>query len=145
SLLKVIEYLSDIIFGYFQQLSLSDLLGKSQLLRSVIFIFVFGTGYIITTNLIFILLLLTISLLLRLLLYDVKKSKLDINLLRSILQNKELEVKTIALSNTTLGITLLVDSLTVNVPRYLLEYNTDIIIVGYFSSIYYIIVAASLV
>src|SRR5699024_6574341 len=68
-----------------------------------------------------------------------------INLLRSILQNKELEVKTIALSNTTLGITLLVDSLTVNVPRYLLEYNTDIIIVGYFSSIYYIIVAASLV
>jgi len=145
SLLKVIEYLSDIIFGYFQQLSLSDLIGKSQLLRSVIFILVFGTGYIITTNLIFTLLLLNIAMLLRLLLYDVKKSKLDINLLRSILQNKELEVKTIALSNTTLGITLLVDSLTVNVPRYLLEYNTDIIIVGYFSSIYYIIVAASLV
>lgn len=140
---KFFEYISDIIFGYYQQLNDIERVGISQFFRGILNIVFFGVTYVLTNNLLMSIFAMNISMIIILIKNDLKNINLDLNkLFESI--NKKSFIEIIK-DNLSLSFSLLIVSLIVNIPKLYLEHFQTAKELAYFSGIYYIITIVNLV
>jgi len=136
---KVIESLSELTHGYFQQKERMDYAGKSLILKSISSIIAFSVVFIITRNLLFSLIALNVVWFFRLLLFDLK----IVSKYTEVKPNYS-NIKSILLLGLPLGFVSIINSLNTNIPRYFLENYYNIEQLGYFSAIAYILVVGNL-
>lgn len=136
---KVIESLSELTHGYFQQKERMDYAGKSLILKSISSIMAFSVVFIITRNLLFSLIALNVVWFFRLLLFDLK----IVSKYTEVKPNYS-NIKSILLLGLPLGFVSIINSLNTNIPRYFLENYYNIEQLGYFSAIAYILVVGNL-
>jgi O-antigen/teichoic acid export membrane protein len=139
-LVKYIEALSDICMGYFQKEGKVDLIGKSQLYRGISTSVTVIIIYIFSNNIIFSCLGLLIVMVLRYILFDLKKLR-TITDVSPIFNNSWFELMLMTLP---LGVSSLIGSLNTNIPRYFLDHFWGVEEVGIFSALYFILIAGNM-
>lgn len=138
---KIIESLSDVFFGYFQQKERMEFIAKSQITKGVLTIIIVSTLLFITENLFISLLGLNLVWLSVLFFYDLKnirKFNIKFNCKFNIKR-----VRSIIKLSLPLGIVVLIVSLNTNLPRILVEKLLDIKALGIFASISYFVLVGS--
>lgn len=140
-LIKFIESLSDITFGYFQKNGEINLIGKSQLYRGIYGVLVFSITYYISEDLKLSVIAILLVMILRLFFYDLYNLRKKIKI-KPVINITSLNLIKLAYP---LGFTALIGSLLTNLPRYFLDYYAGVVSVGVFSALYYILVASNMV
>ena len=140
-LVKYIESLSDICMGFFQKKDRIDLIGKSQLYRGILTVIIVGLLFFIFRNIIIAVIGLLILMIIRFLIYDLKNVKQFIHI-RPVFDNTWYTLLKVAFP---LGIVSLINSLNTNIPRYFLEYFSDLSEVGIYSALSYILIASGMI
>jgi len=134
---KITESFSDLYYGLFQYNEKLDLVAKSTIFRGVVGTFAFGIFYSIFGDLKIALISMLLIWILNLLTYDIKKSKKFLPVSSNEVQyNKVLSLMKIGFP---LGLVALIASLNVNFPRILIEKYLTIEDLGYFATIFYMV------
>lgn len=137
---KVFESISDVLYGQLQKKERLDLVAKSRILKGILSFGLFSMIMVFTTNLILATFGLMLTWFFVLIVYDFritnKFGKILINL------NKGQQLLILKLT-IPLGLAQLIASLISNIPRYFIEYYHDIVTLGFFSAIIYIITAGT--
>jgi len=157
-LAKVIESIGDVLYGLMQKNEKMDLVARSMLIKGTISIVFCGGTFILTQNIVLSLLGLILAWLLTVVLYDARMTIITLSGesdRRSIFdhfQEFARELKPIwsryhLTSLTRIALPLaavaVIDSLNVNVPRYMIQYHLGESGVGHFSAIAYAMVVGS--
>ena len=137
---KYFESLSDLCFGFFQKNNRIDLMGKSQFYRGILNVLIVGILFIITKSVIVSIVGLLLLMLFRLITYDLSNVKKYTTIAPDFKFNWILLIK----MTYPLGFVSLINSLNTNIPRYFLEYFSDINEVGIYSALAYILTASNL-
>ena len=140
SLARAIESISDVLFGQMQKNERMDYTAKSVILKGIISLIIFTIVMFTTANLILSTSAYFISWLLILIIYDYPRARIFSHFK---LEFKVKKLKSLFWLSIPLGIAQLIGSLNVNVPRYILEYYYDPILLGFFGAIIYIISAGN--
>lgn len=137
---KYFESLSDLCFGFFQKNNRIDLMGKSQFYRGILNVLIVGILFILTKSVIISVIGLLLLMLFRLISYDLSNVKKYTTI------TPDFKFNWIVLIKMTypLGFVSLINSLNTNIPRYFLEYFSDINEVGIYSALAYILTASNL-
>ncbi len=130
---KFMDSIFDIYYGQYQRDSNFKSIYKSKVIRSISNILSFTVTYYFTKNLIFSLIIYTLSSLIIYLIYDFRVYKINIkNLKHSILFK-------VFIISLPLAISSFLISLNTNIPRILLENKVGIITLGAFGSFIYLL------
>jgi O-antigen/teichoic acid export membrane protein len=137
SFIKLLESISDIFYGKFQQDERFDDISKSLIIRGVSYIVLYFVGVFFFKSLLLGVLLVNVSLVF-LLYYDFKK-------LNERLSLKFEKSKLIMLTKKSLplGIVVLIISLIDNIPKYFIEYKIGTSELGFYTSIVYVTIIGS--
>jgi O-antigen/teichoic acid export membrane protein len=135
---KVIESISDVIFGLFQKNERMDLISVSKVFKGLASVIMFSLTMYISNSLIMSLLALILSWILVLVVYDIKNAK---HITRTIpILDKGVMYKVFILT-FPLGVYHMLGSLNTNIPRYLLEMTEGEAVLGYFAALAYVVIA----
>lgn len=137
---KIIESISDVVYGLLQRNEYMDKISVSMILRGVLSLFGLGIVVWITKSIVFGTIALAITWFIVLVLYDLKNA-VNFALLKPLFQFST--IKKIVKLSLPLGVVLMLGSLNTNLPRYFLEFFTDEETLGYFSAMAYLIVAGN--
>lgn len=140
ALTKIIESLSDLLYGFFQQKERMELISKSTILRGVLSLVIAVLVLFFTNSLIITLLGISFSWLIVFLFYDVKNLYEFSSSLKPEFTRKNLNIIKLALP---LGIVVMIVSLNTNLPKILIENMLDAKALGYFASISYLVFIGS--
>ncbi|MDT8860305.1 oligosaccharide flippase family protein [Alkalihalobacillus sp. MEB130] len=140
ALVKLVESLSDVCYGKFQQVENIRLIAISKLWRALFSILAFFTGLLLFNSLVFALIGQLLLWIIVLIFHDLKViiENSDINVFKGRISKNEL--KSLAIVALPLGITATLDSLNTNVPRYFISYFQDEEALGIFAGITYIMI-----
>ncbi|MCP1160720.1 oligosaccharide flippase family protein [Bacillus infantis] len=138
ALCKIIESCSDLYYGLFQYNERLDIVSKSTIFRGLFGTISFGIAYIITGKLTVALFILLLVWTLNLIFYDYKKSK---QFLEGSFSKKVSRDNVISLikMGIPIGLVAFLGSLSVNIPRIVFEKYLTLEDLGYFTSIFYLI------
>lgn len=142
ALTKLIESISDVAHGLMQKNERMDYISISKMIKSILSIFIFWITLIITGSLIYGVIGLAISWLIILTLIDIPQAKKFENVQLNL--NISVITKLIKLAYP-LGIAMMLLSVNTNIPRYALEYFNGLDLLGYFTSMAYIVVSGTTV
>jgi hypothetical protein len=145
ALAKCIECVSDVIGGLLQLHERLDQVATSLMIRGVLSIFAFGVTFIITRSLIACTAAMCAAWLSVLLAYDVQRAREVLVPGEIWLQINWRASRKLALLSLPLGFVMMLISLNVNIPRYLLEHSSGPAELGIFASLAYLLVAVSLI
>lgn len=133
---KVIESFSDLLYGNLQFYERLDIVAKSFIMRGLIGLLLFTTIFLLTENLTYSLMGLSVAWLVILIFFDLRKNLDFISLnFRDFNRKNMLRIIVISLP---LGIISLLASLNVNIPRIIIEKNLSLQELGYFTSVFYL-------
>lgn len=144
-LLRAQEQILDIIYGKFQKDKRFDLMAKSSLWR--------GCGDLLIFSFIFfypqyILFVFSVSILYQLFvffLYDLRKAKYKIDLENLSIQRLVMAfknyIKPLTKKSISLGLTVLISSLTTNLPRYIIKGRLGLEVLGVYGALSYVVLA----
>lgn len=137
---KIIESISDVIFGMLQKNELMDRISISMIFKGSASLATFLIVISMTKNLIIGTLALVIVWLLVLLFYDIKNARQF-----TVFKPKFLFITMLNLVKLSLplGIVFLIFSLNTNIPRYFLEFYFSVEELGFFAAMAYLIVAGN--
>jgi len=138
---KIVESLSDLAYGLFQQKERMELIAKSTIMRGISSLFIVFIIVYFTNNLIAALIGLIICWFLVLIFYDIKNVYRFSMKFRPVFKKKEI-ISIIKLS-LPLGIVVMIVSLNTNLPKILIENMIDAEALGYFASISYLVFVGS--
>lgn len=138
SLAKIIESLSDIIYGVQQKHERMKFIAKSLIIRGLLSLVVVTSILILTDSIIYAIIGFGLAWLLVFIFYDVFKVS-DIAQFRPRFNMNKL--KELFILSLPLGIVATLISYNVNIPRYFIEYYEGIDSVGHFTAISYIMTA----
>ncbi|MCJ8007994.1 oligosaccharide flippase family protein [Lederbergia wuyishanensis] len=141
-LAKIIESISDVVFGLLQKKELMDQIAISKILKGLLSVIVLGLVVWITGSLILGTMGLAISWMITLLFYDIKSIRPFIRFKPRFNLTTILGLVKLSLP---LGLIMMMSSLNTNIPRYFLEYYIDEKTLGFFAAIAYLIVAGNTV
>ncbi len=139
---KVFESLSDIVFGLLQKNEVLKISAISQIIKGTASLIILTLLLYTTNDLQFSMVGLALTWIGVFFWYDLKKAKFYSKTRPIINLLKMKQLMTISLP---LGITLMLFSLSTNMPRYFIERSYGEEILGYFSALSYIVVAGSTV
>lgn len=144
-LIKIIESQSDIVFGYFQKIENMKFISISKIIKGIINVLTTYLVLLITNSLLVALFFMLFANIILLLFFDIKNLyKSGVNTIKVreffLLKNNKKIFTTIIIMGIPLGISSMLDSLTVNSQRYIIESTLSISEVGYYSSIVYLMV-----
>ena len=145
---KVIESLSDIFFGLFQKVERMEIMSISLMVKGVISLSIFLIVMNQSGNLLLSIVLMTISWLIILLIFDIPNGLklLSINSLRDLnLFRDRIQLFQMISDAAPLGIVTGLMSLETNIPRYFVEYYFGGRELGIFASIYYVMMTGQIV
>jgi len=145
AIIKAIESQSDVVFGYFQKIEKMKFISLSKIIKGILNVLTLSIVLLTTNNLLVALICMLSANTLILVSFDiknlykngVKKIKLK-DLFR--LKNNKKTFASIIVMGIPLGISSMLDSLTINSQRYIIESTFSISEVGYYSSIAYLMV-----
>lgn len=141
---KIIDSLSDVIYGKFQKNGRLDLVGISKIFKGVSSIIGVSISMYTTNSLLISLIILNILWLFIFLFYDKKMLKMFTTVVDS--ENNNLkQLKSLFVLSFPLGIVLMLGSLNVSLPRIFIENYWSSEVLGYFASISYLILTGSIV
>lgn len=138
-ILKTIDGISDIYYGYYQKKERMDLISKSRILKGILNVISFLIVLNYTNSLLYSVLTMVLFNLSVLIFYDHFNSRKH-NLYSKKHKFKIIEFKNLIWLSLPLGIVLMLTSLSSNVPRYFIEANYGLESLGYYSSIAYLMV-----
>jgi len=136
SLSRAVESISDILHGKLQQIERMDITAKSRIYKGIIALFIFSIIMFLFNNLVVATSAYFISWLVILIYYDFPKTSAFEQFKFKF--NKK-EIKILFLLSIPLGIAQLINSLNLNLPRYLLEYYHDPKVLGFLGAMIYIV------
>jgi O-antigen/teichoic acid export membrane protein len=145
ALAKCIECVSDVIGGLLQLHERLDQVAISLMIRGMLSILVFGATFLISHSLIACTAAMCLAWLTVLLAYDVQRAKAVLIPGEPWLHIDWRVSRTLALLSLPLGFVMMLISLNVNIPRYLLEHYSGPADLGIFASLAYLMVALNLV
>jgi len=138
---KLIESLSDLLYGFFQQKERMELIAKSTIVRGISSLLIIIISLYFTSNLIVALIGMSVCWLVIFILYDVRNVyRFTVRLRPSFKFTNLLEIIKMSLP---LGIVVMIVSLNTNLPRILVEKMLDVEALGYFASISYLVFVGS--
>ncbi|SFH07672.1 Membrane protein involved in the export of O-antigen and teichoic acid [Desulfotomaculum arcticum] len=137
---KIIESISDIVFGLMQKNECMDRIAMSMIFKGVISLLVLGIVVWITSSLVVGTLALALVWFAVLVFYDVKNAQ-RFTTFRPIIHYPA--IKSMVKLSLPLGIVLMMGSLNTNIPRYFIEFYIDEETLGYFAAMAYLIVAGN--
>ncbi|SER70841.1 lipopolysaccharide biosynthesis protein [Psychrobacillus sp. OK032] len=137
---KIIESISDVIFGLLQKNELMDRISISMILKGILSLITLVIVISITKNLIYGTLALVFSWLLVLLFYDIRNAR-EFTAFKP--KFRFLSIFNLVKLSLPLGIVFLILSLNTNIPRYFLEYYFGVEELGFFIAMAYLIVAGN--
>jgi O-antigen/teichoic acid export membrane protein len=149
TLTKCIESLSDIYYGLEQHHERLDLISQSLILRGLLGLFALGAIYYITSSLVLALAGLFASWTIVFLFFDVRVCTTWTKCYGekySLLFNNAPHRGLLSLANLTLplGIAVLLNSLTINIPRYFIQHHLGSAALGIFAAMSYLIQAMNI-
>lgn len=142
SVVKLVESVSDVIFGLFQKEERMDKISISRMIKGIFSVIIFTIIMLITDSLVYSLLIQIISLIIILILFDLRNAKYFTSV--KPLFNR-IVLKKLLIISFPLGIVHMLGSLNTNLPRYFLENTSGEEALGYFAAMAYIIVAGDTV
>ena len=134
---KVVESYSDLYYGLFQFNERLDLVSISIIIRGVIGTIFFGIGYYFFQDLTIALIFMLFVWSMNLLIFDIKKGKQFISVAPS--KKPNISVMNLIKIGLPLGNIGFIASLSVNVPRLAIESYLTIEDLGYFASVFYLV------
>lgn len=140
ALTKFIESVSDVTHGLMQKNERMDYISISKISKSILSILFFGITLMITESLIYGVIGLAFSWVLILIVIDIPQAKKFENVKISLNFKEILKIIKLALP---LGVAMMLISLNANIPRYALDYYNGLDILGYFTSMTYIVVSGT--
>nr|WP_272942213.1 oligosaccharide flippase family protein [Alkalibacillus haloalkaliphilus] len=143
SLVKLVESISDITYGKFQQMENFRIIALSKIARALSSILAFALFMFLFSDLVLSLTAQLVFWVIVLLFYDLSKIDLKSDLLRRKIYLGE--VKTIVILSIPLGIAVSLDSLSVNIPRYFISYLEGEYKLGIYVGITYFILIGQIV
>jgi O-antigen/teichoic acid export membrane protein len=141
-LAKIIESISDVVFGLMQKNESMDRIAISMIYKGVLSLFILGAAVWVTNSLIIGTLSLAFVWLIILVSYDVKNARL-FSEFKPVF--KFPKIQNLIKLSLPLGIVVMMGSLNTNIPRYFIEYYIDEEALGYFAAMAYLIVAGNTV
>ncbi|MGE5558460.1 MAG: lipopolysaccharide biosynthesis protein [Bacillota bacterium] len=136
---KVIESISDVFYGMFQQKERMDLIAKSMILKGILTILMLGSFIFISKQVFWGIIALILTWSYILIFYDIKNGKLINNINCKIDKKIDiLTIKKLILLSLPLGIVMMLLSLNTNIPRYFLERKFGDSVLGIYSAIAYL-------
>lgn len=154
---KALESISDIIYGLLQQHERMDRIAASQIIKGFVSLIAFSIALYSTGSLVWSLLAIFLSWLVVLFLYDIpiaiallgSLSKSTFNRMPSIssvrsLVSRQSKLVTLALLAFPLGLTVMLSTLNVNLPRYFIEHFRGTHDLGIYAAISYVLVASGI-
>jgi O-antigen/teichoic acid export membrane protein len=145
ALAKCIECVSDVIGGLLQLHERLDQVAISLMIRGMLSILVFGATFLISHSLIACTAAMCLAWLTVLLAYDVQRAKAVLIPGEPWLHIDWRVSRTLALLSLPLGFVMMLISLNVNIPRYLLEHYSGPADLGIFASLAYLLVVVSMI
>ncbi len=145
ALAKCIECVSDVIGGLLQLHERLDQVATSLMIRGALSICAFGATFLVTHSLIACTAAMCLAWLTVLLAYDVQRAKAVLIPGEPWFHIDWRVSRTLALLSLPLGFVMMLISLNVNIPRYLLEHYSGPADLGIFASLAYLMVALNLV
>jgi O-antigen/teichoic acid export membrane protein len=142
-LTKLIESIIDLHYGLFQKMEKMEIIAKSLVTRGLASLFIIVILITITSSLLMAVIGYMITWVVLLIAVDVPKAK-QLGATYSSAINLKV-IKKLFITSFPLGLVMMMISLNGNFPRYVIEEVVGIEAVGYFSAIFYIIVAGNLV
>ncbi|MFC5604806.1 lipopolysaccharide biosynthesis protein [Sporosarcina koreensis] len=139
-LIKTLDSIGDIYLAYLQRELAIVRIAKIRIIRALIHSASFISIFLITNNLIFSLAAQILTLIIRLVLIEIR----TIEISEQKRKYKQFD-KEIYLLGIPLGLVALINSLNSNLPSYLLDIFADIKLVGIFNTLSYIFILANLV
>ena len=151
-ILKAVEAISDIFYGYFQRIERMDIIAFSQVSKSSAYIIIISLILFLTKNFIISLLILIIfsifiSIVIELPFYFKlnKYSRLPLRVTFYFKKENIHKIYKLFLLAIPLGIVLMIISLNVNIPRYFINHYLGEYELGIFSGITYFIIGGNLI
>ncbi|MDV3427634.1 MAG: glycosyltransferase [Bacillota bacterium] len=142
SLCKFFEFVCDIIFGLFQKLDKMHFIGISKTIKSVLSLFAMGLIFYFTRNLFLSALSAALIWGISLFLYDIpimlKHNRFNL------LINRKISLCIVKIS-LPLGIVLILDTLNAYLPSYFIEGILGSDLLGYYSSIAYLVLSGDII
>ena len=145
ALAKCIECVSDVIGGLLQLHERLDQVATSLMIRGILSILAFGATFFITHSLIACTAAMCLAWLTVLLGYDVRRAKEVLAPGEPWFHIDWQVARKLSLLSLPLGFVMMLISLNVNIPRYLLEHSCGPAELGIFASLAYLLVAVSLI
>ena len=151
---RTFEYISEIFYGFLQKRERMDIVARSMMIKGPITLLAFGAGFYFTESLLWAVVAMAASWAIVLVGYDARKC---LPLLTREKQESPVasrgtgrpehlrRLRRLAWLALPLGFAIGFNSLTVNTPRYLVEYYLDAHALGIFGAIAYILVSSRLV
>lgn len=136
--MKVVESMSDVLYGCLQKYERLDKVAISMIMRGGFGLILFSLSYIIWRNLVISIVFLSISWLFVLLTHDLRETKVFEKVK---FNGAKRELLKLALLSLPLGIVLSLVSLNTNIPRYLVEHFLGTEALGFFGALYYVTTA----
>ena len=140
-LIKASESVSDIIYAYYNANKKTKFISRSLTFKSVLVIILSFCVLYLTHNIVYSLTVTLIGYLFVLVLLDIRQ---NIKHLREI-NFFDKKLKKIVQIGLPLGIAVMLVSLQTNIPRYFLEYYSNVELVGVYTILYYFIVIGGIV
>lgn len=140
-IIKALEALSDIIYAYYNAQSKTKLISFSLLLKSLFLIIVFSSILYFTKSLALSLISIILVYFTVLVLVDLK----NIGFNKSFFSLDFKEAKEIIILALPLGVSVMLVALQSNIPRFFLEKNYNLELVGVFSVFYYFVIVGGIV
>jgi len=151
---RTFEAISEIFYGFLQNRERMDVVARSMMIKGPITLLSLGAGFYFTESLLWAVVAMAASLFIVLIGYDARKCVPL--LIREKLENSEASsniryhehlrrLRRLAWLALPLGFAIGLNSLAMNIPRYLVEYYLDAHALGIFSTIAYFIVSSRLV
>lgn len=134
---KMIESFSELYYGLFQYNERLDLISKSIMIRGVAGTFFFGLGYYILDNLSFALMIMFIIWTLNFILFDYKNGKQFLDDMPKEYNNSN--IKYLIKIGLPIGLVSFIASFNVNIPRIIFEKYLTLEALGYFTTIFYLV------
>jgi len=138
---KAVEGMSDIIYGYLQKKEDMQKIAVSLMLRGFFSVSLFSVTLYVTGNLVWATMFSTLAWLIVFLFYDLqslKKYSVDFFFTKKID-----ELKSLFLTAIPLGLVTMLGSLNTNIPRYIIERELSLEVLGVFGAVSYILVGAN--
>ncbi|WIV20011.1 oligosaccharide flippase family protein [Paenibacillus polygoni] len=139
---KIVESLSEVIFGLLQKNEVMDRIATSIIIKGILSLIFLSVTIRFTGNLLIGTFAMTIAWGTVLIFYDIRNAIYFEKIIPIFNKSK---IKKIVILSFPLGLTLMIGSLTTNLPRYFIEYYVDTKALGHFAAMAYLIIAGNIV